>query len=374
MGKRKTTHMLKEYPVRKGDVEFFGNGTYYFSTLFKDVSNAESYVHLSFYRFKHDSVGKEFLQLLKTKAKGNVKVRLLLDFVGSVSFPKKEVRELKKHGVELVYSHRPSFPFFFTSLNRRNHHKIIVIDGKIGFVGGFNVGDNYAEKNPNIGFWRDYMVRVKGSGVEDLQDQFLSHWYKSGRDGVTKETILPDLSEGKSSFQLFASNGGFFDSKVINLIKSAKNRILIGSPYFIPTRKVKIALLEAAKRGVEIKVIIPEKADQPLVKERAFSEFSHLMEKGIQLFLYKNGFYHAKIMMVDQNAAYVGTSNFDIRSFRTNDELVLFTGDKNFLGTIEENLQEDLHHSEKQSLSDIKAKNVLSKTKRAAAHLFTNFL
>lgn len=374
IGKNISSRALKEYPLRKGSVEFFGNGSYYFSTLLKDVANAESHVHLAFYRFKHDSVGKEFLQLLKQKADDGIQIRLLLDFFGSVNFPQKEIRALKKRGVEFAYSHKPSLPLVFTSLNRRNHHKIIIIDGNVGYVGGFNIGDNYAEKNPRIGFWRDYMIKLVGSGVEDLQDQFLTDWRKTGKNTGNTESLFPKVRKGETGFKLLASNGGYLDNRIINFIQSARYEIIVGSPYFIPSQKVKRALLEARERGVEIKVIIPEKADHPFVKERAFSEFSSLLQKGIKLFLYKNGFYHAKIMLVDQRTAYVGTSNFDMRSFRTNDELILTTEDKGLLDKIEENLHEDLQHSEQQILLNVMPKNIFSKIKRVAAYLLSNFL
>lgn len=374
IGKKFTSHRLLEYPNRKGETEFFGNGTYYFEKLFSDLSHAKSTIHLSFYRFKHDSSGKQLLDVLKQKAAEGVKVRLLLDLFGSLRFPQDAVKDLKENGIEFAYSHIPSFPLIFTTLNRRNHHKIVVIDGRLGFVGGFNVGDNYAEKDSQTGFWRDYMVRIKGSGAEDLQKQFLEDWAKAGMDIGKTDNLFPELREGSTAFRLAANSGGSLDTKLLDLIQSANKRIIIGSPYFIPTAKVARALIKARNRGVKIIVILPEKADHILVKERALTEFTSLIQEGITLFLYQKGFYHAKLMLVDQQAAYVGTSNFDIRSFRTNDEMVLFTEDPTMLREIEINFHEDLECSKKQELSDVKAGGILSKVKRGLAYVFTNFL
>ncbi|MBT2636811.1 cardiolipin synthase [Bacillus sp. ISL-39] len=374
LGKKLRSRQLREYPVRRGETEFFGNGTYYFDKLFHDISEAESTIHLSFYRFKYDSFGMKLLELLEKKAKEGVKVRLLLDLVGSIHFPRKAVNDLKRIGIEFAYSHKPSFPLFFTTLNRRNHHKIIVLDGQIGYLGGFNVGDNYAEKDSEIGFWRDYMVRINGSGTEDLQKEFLEDWVKAGMECNESDSLYPQKEEGDSYFRMISSCGGFLDEKLLPLIHSADKSIILGSPYFVPTPEVKTALVNAKERGVEIKIVLPEKSDHLLVKERAFEEFSDLIPKGIKLYLYKKGFYHAKIMLLDDNAAYVGTSNFDVRSFRTNDEMILFTRDKKMLEKIADNLQADFENSEKQELHNVQGRGAASRVKRTLAKLFQNFL
>lgn len=374
LGKRVMSRKLREYPVRRGETEFFGNGTYYFEKLFHDITEAESTVHLSFYRFKYDSFGKKLLELLKEKSKEGIEIRILLDLVGSIHFPRKAVNDLKRNGIEFAYSHKPSFPLFFTTMNRRNHHKIIVLDGQVGYLGGFNVGDNYAEKDPEIGFWRDYMVRIKGSGTEDLQQEFIGNWTKARMTVNEKESLYPQLDEGDSYFQMISSCGGFLDEKLLPLILSAKKSMILGSPYFIPTPKIKTALVAASKRGVDIKIVLPEESDHLFVKERAFDEFAELIPKGIKLYLYKKGFYHAKVMIVDDEAAYVGTSNFDVRSFRTNDEMILFTRDKKMLEGITGNLKDDLKHSERQQQQDIQGRGAMLSVKRTLAYLFRNFL
>lgn len=374
LGKKLLSRERREYPIRRGETEFFGNGTYYFEKLFHDITEAESTVHLSFYRFKYDSFGTKLLELLKEKAKEGVQIKLLLDLVGSINFPRKAVNDLKRYGIEFAYSHKPSFPLFFTTLNRRNHHKIIVIDGQIGYFGGFNVGDNYAEQDSEIGFWRDYMVRIKGSGMTDLQKEFLEDWTKAGMTINDNDSLFSHKEEGGTFFQMISSCGGFLDEKILTWITSAKKNIIIGSPYFIPTPKIKAALVTASERGVDIKIILPEKSDHLFVKERAFEQFTELIPKGIKVYLYKKGFYHAKIMLVDDEAAYVGTSNFDVRSFRTNDEMILFTRDKKMLGEITENIKNDFEHSERQELQDVKGRGTFSAFKRSLAYLLRNFL
>jgi cardiolipin synthase A/B len=374
LGKKLMSWELRDYPVRRGETEFFGNGSYYFEKLFHDITEADSTVHLSFYRFKYDSSGKKLLELLKEKAKEGVEVRLLLDLVGSIHFPRKAVIDLKRNGIEFAYSHKPSFPLFFTTLNRRNHHKIIVLDGQIGYLGGFNVGDNYAEKDTEIGFWRDYMVRINGSGTEDLQKEFLEDWSKARMTVKDSDSLYPRLDKGDSNFQLISSCGGFLDQQLLPLIDSAKKSISLGSPYFIPTLEIKRALVAAKERGVDIKIILPEESDHIFVKERAFEEFSKLIPKGIKLYLYKKGFYHAKIMLVDDEAAYVGTSNFDVRSFRINDEMILFTKDKKMLGEIADHIKADFENSERQELQDVQGRGAVSSVKRNLAYLFRNFL
>lgn len=374
LGKKLMSRQIREYPVRRGETEFFGNGTYYFDKLFHDITIAESTIHLSFYRFKYDSFGKKLLELLKEKATEGVEVRILLDLVGSIRFPRIAVNDLKKNGIEFAYSHKPSFPLFFTTLNRRNHHKIIVLDGQIGYLGGFNVGDNYAEKDSEIGFWRDYMVRINGSGTEDLQKEFMKDWTKAGMTYNDNDSLYPNQYEGESIFRMISSCGGFLDDNVLSLIHSAKKSISLGSPYFIPTPELKTALVSAKERGVDIKIILPEKSDHLFVKERAFEEFSKLIPKGINVYLYKKGFYHAKILLIDGEAAYVGTANFDIRSFRTNDEMILLTRDDEMLAEIAENLKYDFENSEKQNLQDVQGRGTVSRMKRKLAYLFRNFL
>ncbi|TLS37020.1 cardiolipin synthase [Pseudalkalibacillus caeni] len=361
------------FPIRNGDLELLDQPEKFFSGLFKDIENARESIHMAFFIFHDDEVGREVLSRVKQKAMEGVSVRLLMDYVGSYSFPSEKVASLKRYGIEFEFANKPSLPFFFYTLNRRNHQKIVIIDGEIGYTGGFNVGNMYYNKDPELGFWKDYQLRVTGHGVQDLQCQFIKDWKKAGQTLDRSEGLFPPLHQGKNRFRLISSDGAHLNELIKDYIQSAEELVEIFTPYFIPTEGLKEALIHASKRGVKVNIMIPHRQDHPLVKEGAFSYFEALLENGCNVLAYKGGFFHGKVFMADRKMCYVGTANFDQRSFKTNEEIVCVSEDKDFLSTLIDSLSEVLESTEKVTMEKVK-RGPVSLVKQQFSRLVAPFL
>ena len=287
----------EEFPLRDSNISLYSTGETLFNDLFIDIQNAKEHVHVQFYILKDDDFSKKFVSLVKQKAEQGVKVRLLVDWVGSHNVTKEMEKDLSRSGVSFAYSNKPNFPYYFYKLNARNHRKISVIDGKIGYIGGFNIGKEYLGEDPKFGFWRDYHLKLTGEGVADLQSQFLEDWYGTTKESVAnQDSYFPPLPKGKSKSKLISTNGAYLEGHFINMIKLAEQEIIIGSPYFVPSEQLKKELINAVKRNVRVQILLPKKPDHPLVKEAAIPYMDELSKVGIQFHMYTRGFYHAKVI------------------------------------------------------------------------------
>lgn len=359
---------------RLSDVQLFSDGRRFFDALEKDITAAKDHVHISFFIFRVDEVGRAIVNLLNQKAQEGVEVRLLLDALGCMHLPKKTKKAFKDSGVQLAFSAKPFFPFFFYSLNRRNHRKLQIIDGKTAYFGGFNVGDEYLGRKADMGDWRDYHLRLIGKGVEDIQTQFLKDWRESTKEEVSGKRYFPKLEDGRHEMKLIGTDGYFLEDLFIDHLSRAKERIFIGSPYFIPTKRLMKTLTEQLARGVKVTLLLPAKKDHPCVKPASFNYFSSLLEGGAKIFHFYQGFYHAKVFIVDNVSCYMGTANFDKRSFNWNDEMNGFIYSENLIQEIEEMTERDLMRSEELSLTDLKERTILEKVKTKASALFSPLL
>lgn len=366
----------RSYPKRQGKWLLFTDGQELYTHLFQDISDAKHHVHILFYIVKNDLVSGEFLNLLKRKAREGVTVRLLLDRIGSFQISRKEVRSLRDSGVHFSFSNKPRLPYFFYTLNYRNHRKITVIDGTIGYFGGFNIGKEYLGQDPYLGYWQDFHLKLYGDGVQDLQTEFLLDWQKS-----TKESLFgnPDyfskLPQGTLSLQFMPTDGAHIKEFLLELISKAKSEILIGTPYFIPGREILQVILDAKKRGVNVTILVPYKADHAFVKEAAFPYFKNMLEAGCHIYRYTNGFYHGKIILIDHELCDFGTANFDKRSFFINDELNCFIRDPLFIEKIRaEFLNDILHRSERLTLSSYEKRPFLQRGKEFVSSLISDLL
>lgn len=362
------------YPERQSDLSFFINGTHLFADYFAEIRKATHHIHILFYIVKTDEISQQFFQLLKQKAEEGVRVRLLVDWVGSFGLPKKLIRSLKESGIEFAYAHKPRFPFFFYRLNRRNHRKITVIDGKIGYIGGFNIGKEYVGKDPNFGEWRDYHLKITGEGVHDLQTQFLRDWEEATKTAIAKGEYFPPLQAGTITHQLIATNGHGLEKHFIDVIGRAKKEIIIGSPYFIPNRSVMNALLDALRRGVDVTVLVPLKADHLFVKEAAYPYFYRLLKAGARIYRFYQGFYHAKTMVVDAEWCDIGTANFDKGSLFLNCEINCYIYDRHFVHKVKKAIKHDLARSEALTLDFWKKRTLWDRGKEAISTLLSAWL
>lgn len=372
---QKKITVRKIHPFRHSDFELFIDGTELFPNLFESIKNANSHIHILFYTIKTDSISQEFLNLLKSKAHEGVEVRLILDWLGSIKIRKKIRENLKESGVQFAYCQLPTFPYFFYSLQVRNHRKITIIDGKLGFMGGFNIGKDYIHANLKLSPWRDYHLKMTGEGVEDLQREFLLDWRDASKINLLQDSIyFPSQSKGKSRHQVIPTQGVYLEEIVCNLIRNSKKSLFIGSPYFIPSRRIMDELVSALQRNVEITILLPNKADHLLVKEASFRYLRVLLHNGANIFQYMNGFFHGKLIISDDNIAFLGSANFDKRSFFLNHELNCSIYDLETIELIKNTINQDLKQSDQLQITDLDHVNLWTFIKECIARPISLFL
>ena len=335
------------------------DGEQTFSAMLKAISQAKDYILLQTYIIHDDELSNRFKDALIARSKAGVRAYLLYDGLGSHGLARRYVEDLEKHGVvvKVFRSSRGGISRRF-QINFRNHRKILVVDGKTAFVGGFNIGDEYLGKDPKLGAWRDTHLQVRGTSVQCLQRVFLGDWYWASRD-------IPDVSwqtqkEDDCNQTAFILATGPADPLeacalfFLNLINSAQERLWIASPYFVPSTPILNALKLAVLRGVDVRIILPNKPDHLMVYFCSFSYYDELRQVGIQVYRYQPGFMHQKVILCDRHLAGVGTVNLDNRSFFLNFEVMAFVVDPNpphadsttdFVDKVEQMLLKDFESS-----------------------------
>ncbi|QSZ66371.1 cardiolipin synthase [Methanofollis aquaemaris] len=330
--------------TEKNKVEVYTDGKEKFDALFEAIGAARHHVHLEYFIVNNDELGRSVVHALAEKAKEGVEVRLLFDALGTRAGggSKEAFRELTDAGGEIGV--------FFPSLyrvNYRNHRKIAVIDGTVGFIGGFNIGDEYLGKGP-LGYWRDTAVRITGRAVNMLQLRFFLDWnHATGEYRGSDPVYFPDPDvAGTVPVQIVSGGPDTRWSPIkegyIKLINSARSSVYIQSPYFIPDESVTDALRLAALSGVDVRVMIPCKPDHPFVYWASLSFVADLLDAGVRAYTYDNGFIHAKTIVVDGTAGSVGSANWDVRSFKLNFEANAFFYDANVGGEMKKRFVRDL--------------------------------
>ncbi len=369
------TSKYAQYPPRKSDITLFTDGDSLYKDLFEHIKNSKKTINILFFIIKNDQISHEFLSLLGEKASQGIEVRLLIDYVGSSKLTKSKIALLKQKGVRVAHSHKPRLPYLFYTLQARNHRKITVIDGSIGYLGGFNIGKEYIGQDPKLGFWRDFHLKITGEGVTDLQTQFLTDWYDSTGETYLKEArYFPEQIPGKSTQLFISTYGENLEKHFISFIRDAKHEILICSPYFIPGKKVLNELLTALSKGVKVRITVPMNKDHPLVKEASYPYFRPLLLAGCEIYQFYHGFYHAKMIMIDDHFCDIGTANFDKRSFYLNDEMNCLIYDKKLIAEIKEFVYTDFHRSQLLTYEHYQKRPFLQRIKEAFATLVSHFL
>lgn len=313
------------------ETQVLTNGTHKFTMLFEELKKAIHHIHLEYYIVRHDEVGQELKNILIDRAKNGVKVRFLYDGVGSWKLSREYIEEMRAAGIEAVPFSPVKAPFLNNKINFRNHRKIVVIDGSVGFVGGINVGDEYLGKNEYFGFWRDTHLLLRGEAVRTLQLIFLQDWYyMTGKTFLTQGYLSPQLmAEGNYGGTQLIAGGPDNEWEVIknlffSMIASAKESIWIASPYFVPDEDILTALKVASLSGIDVRIMVPSRPDKKLVFYASRSYFPLLLEAGAKIYEYEKGFLHSKIVIVDHKIASIGTANMDMRSFHLNFEVNAF--------------------------------------------------
>jgi cardiolipin synthase A/B len=306
------------------------NGSETYRHILKEMKKATHHIHLEYYIVRDDALGQEIKSLLIQKAHEGVKIRFLYDAVGSWKLSKNYINELNSEGIEMIPFGPVRLPFLNNKFNFRNHRKIIVIDGAVGFVGGLNIGDEYLGRNKQFGFWRDTHLMLRGEAVRSLQLIFLQDWYyMTNHSFLTAEYLSPVLEENiHGGVQLIAGGPDNEHSVIKNIffsmITSAEKSVWIASPYFIPDDDIFSAIKVAALSGIDVRILVPKRPDKRIVFHASRSYFPELMEAGVKIYEYERGFMHSKIVIVDGEIASIGTSNMDMRSFHLNFEVNAF--------------------------------------------------
>ncbi len=306
------------------------NGEETFQNIIEQLKRARHHIHLEYYIVRHDHIGQEIKEMLIQKAKEGVKIRFLFDAVGSWQLSKQYISDLRNAGIEAISFGPVKLPFLNNKFNFRNHRKIIVIDGTIGFVGGLNIGDEYLGRNKEIGFWRDTHLMLNGEAVRTLQLIFLQDWYyMTNHSFLTAEYLSPQLDDKRHGGVQLIAGGPDNEWSVIkniffSMIASAEKSVWIASPYFIPDEDIFSAIKVAALSGIDVRLLVPNKPDKRIVFHASRSYFPELLEAGVKVYEYERGFMHSKIIIVDNELASIGTANMDMRSFHLNFEVNAF--------------------------------------------------
>lgn len=303
------------------------NGEETFSALLPELQKARHHIHMEYYIYRADEIGTQIQRILMSKAREGVSVRFMVDAVGSLQLPKSFLNEMKEAGVQVAVFGSPRTIFFTSRVNYRNHRKIVVIDGSVGFIGGLNIGDEYLSRNKTYGFWRDTHMLVRGEAVRTLQVIFMQDWQYVTDEVVTEqEYYSPDLLENRNGVVQIIASGPDNERRALkniffSMIVSARKSVWIATPYFIPDDDILTALRVAALAGLDVRILFPAKPDKWLPFLASHSYFSTLLDAGVRIYEYEKGFLHSKLLIVDGEIATIGTANMDMRSFHLNFEV-----------------------------------------------------
>ncbi|MGG4448369.1 cardiolipin synthase [Brevibacillus sp. HB1.2] len=347
------------YYTQDNTIQVFKEGHSLFNLMFKQMEEAREHIHLLYYILNDDDLGKQLIQLLTKKAKEGVEVRLLYDAVGSSGVSSRFLRPLVEAGGQVASFFPAKIPFLNFRVNFRNHRKLTIIDGKIGYIGGFNIGDEYLGKDKKLGYWRDTHLLIEGRAVYMLQARFFLDWNLSAPKRMHESlAYFPEIheSEGTIGVQIVSSGPNSEKEQIkhafLKMIYKARKKIYLQTPYFVPDEGMLTALKMAAMSGVDVRVMVPGKPDHLLVFWATHSYLGDLLKSGVRCYLYEKGFMHAKTIVVDTQLSSVGTANVDIRSFKLNFETNAFMYDSKMAEELEELFVSDLADCREMTLGE----------------------
>jgi cardiolipin synthase len=355
------------------------NGEEKFPEIIKALKSARHHIHLEYYIFSDDDVGREILDILIQKAKEGIEIRILVDGAGSSDLGKIP-EKLKENGVRL-YRFMPVRFKNLASTNYRNHRKIIIIDGKIGFIGGLNIDEKYLNNGKHKLYWRDTHLRIEGPAVNIMQLVFSTDWrYVSKKLLPLAEPYFSKQfnTSGKSPITIIASGPislrPYGMESMVSLIHNARKNIKITNPYFIPSDELKGALITAALSGVDVKIILPGISDSRIVQRASNSYFKPFLYNGVKIYQYQKGFIHAKTMTVDDKISLVGSFNTDIRSFYINYEASALVYDKELTRELNDQFEKDLINSTRLDYDSWKKRSINNRLLDSICRLITPLL
>lgn len=333
------------------DITIYPNGTAKFRDLLEEIGKAEHHIHLQYYIFCDDEVGLRVKEALIAKARAGVEVRVLYDDVGCWNVKDCFFKEMKEAGIEVYAFLKVAFPVFTSKVNYRNHRKIVVIDGKVGFMGGMNIADRY-DKGTSWGIWRDTHFKFVGKGVHGLQSAFLIDWYVVSKKLLNDRMYYPPAPIYSDNVMQIATSGPVGQWRTllqatIFTIANAKNYVFIQTPYFLPTEGLNQALQTAALGGVDVRLMLPKRSDTRSANMASHSFIDEMVKAGVKVYFYKPGFLHSKLVVTDDELACIGSANMDFRSFEHNFEINAFVYQPAFALQMKKIFLHDMHHCER---------------------------
>ena len=366
------------HPYIDTKVEMLVGGNETFERIFADIENAKQHIHIEFYIIEDDTVGNELRRLLIRKAQEKVRIRVIYDYLGGFRLSDAYIKSLRNAGVFI----QPFLPFNlrfgYGKINYRNHRKLVVIDGKIGYTGGINIANRYIYGN-RLGKWRDTSVRLEGSAVHGLQNLFLTDWQFVDNKAVINEKYFPEPKTFSQNVVQIVPSGPDTDWEtilqgIITVFSNARKNIYIHTPYFLPPESLMTAIEMAALSGVDVRLMVPYKTDTILATAASSSYYERVMVAGARIFFYKENFLHSKAITVDNEIGIVGTANMDIRSFEQNFEVNAFIYDEAVAKNLRNAFEEDAKFCEEIELETWKKRRPIQRFKESLARLFSPVL
>ncbi len=370
---------LKGSSVYNGNkITFYTDGESKFKALLEEINKAEKFIHIQYYIYMDDEIGRKVRDALILKASEGVKVRLIYDDVGSWKAKRRFFNDMQKHGIDVQPFLKVTFRFLASRVNYRNHRKVVVIDGKVGFVGGMNIADRYI-KGINNGVWRDSHIKVEGKAVAGLQTAFLVDWYYSRKEFLASDHYFPQTEvKGDNLMQIITAGPiGLYKSihlSFLEAIYNAKESIYIQTPYFIPTDALMLAIQTASLRGIDVRLMIPRRCDTTFVHIATQSFLQEILDAKVKVYFFEAGFLHSKLMIIDSNLVITGSANMDIRSFEHNFEIDAFIYNETTCSKAKEIFFDDMAQSTLLLAKEWQSRSRIKKLKESIVRLFSPLL
>lgn len=360
------------------NIKIFSTGKEKFADFKQDLLNATRYIHMQYYIFEEDKIGREICEILKQKSRAGVKVRVIYDHVGCFNVRKRFYNDMRNSGVDVQPFLKVTFPQFATRINWRNHRKITVIDGEIGYIGGMNIADRYVH-GVSYGVWRDTHLRIVGPAVSGLQYSFAVDWNFMGKPLLTETTKRYDIFDNAEAGVQVVTSGPMGQWSNISFlflkaIANAKKSVFIQTPYFLPTESLLKTLQAAALAKVDVRIMMPRRSDSVILRLASFSYISECLKAGIKIYLYDAGMMHAKTVIVDDEFCTTGSTNFDFRSFEHNFEGNVFIYSQEINRQMREIYVDDIKHCTRMHMSQWKRRSPYEHFRESLVRLLSPIL
>lgn len=368
------------YPLLScSSVRIFTSGKDKFAALKEDLRRARNHIHLEYYIFADDEIGQEIKAILIEKVQSGVEVRVIYDDVGCWHTKNRFFKEMTDAGIRVYSFLQVRFPTFTSKINYRNHRKIVVVDGEIGYVGGMNIAQRYVSGTPWGGDWQDMHIRIEGEAVLGLQTIFLIDWTLSENSFLNDKKYFPvPKNEGFIKMQTVAGGPTSRWKEILQgflkAIVGAQKYVYIQTPYFLPTETLLTALQLAAISGVDVRLMIPAKSDSLITRAATHSFIKEVLKMGVKVYFYRAGFLHSKMMIVDDYFSTIGSTNMDFRSFEHNFEVNTFIYDEGIAETLRNGFLEDIDHSTRITLHQWEKRPRMTKFFESVVRLFSPLL